>query len=132
MDAATSNGVDVDFENVGGPIMDHVLMRLNIGARVSLCGMIAEYNTYNGAEGGSGLQNIGQLIMQRAKIQGFLVLDYGEHFEEAINHLAGMLGEGKLHYDETIVEGGLDVAPEALGQLFSGANMGKLLVRVAK
>lgn len=131
MDAATRNGVDVDFENVGGPIMDHVLMRLNIGARVSLCGMIAEYNTYNGAEGGSGLKNIGQLIMQRARIQGFLVLDYGEHFEEAINHLAGMLGEGKLHYDETIVNGGIDAAPEALSQLFTGQNMGKLLVRVA-
>jgi NADPH-dependent curcumin reductase CurA len=131
LDRATPDGVDVDFENVGGPIMDHVLSRLNIGARVSLCGMIAEYNTYNGSEGGSGLRNIGQLIMQRARIQGFLVLDYGEHFEEAIDHLAGLLGEGKLHYDETILDGGIAAAPEALGRLFSGANMGKLLLRVS-
>ncbi len=132
LDAATPDGIDVDFENVGGPIMDHILGRLNIGARVSLCGMIAEYNTYNeGGEHSGGLTNIGQLIMQRATIQGFLVLDYAARFEEAITHLAGMLGAGKLHYDETIVEGGIEQAPAALAQLFSGSNMGKLLVRVS-
>jgi NADPH2:quinone reductase len=132
LDAATPDGVDVDFENVGGPIMDHILGRLNIGARVSLCGMIAEYNTYNeGGEHSGGLTNIGQLIMQRATIQGFLVLDYADRFEEAIAHLAGMLGAGKLNYDETIVDGGIEAAPGALAQLFSGANMGKLLVRVS-
>src|SRR5882757_1893053 len=132
LDAATPDGIDVDFENVGGPIMDHVLGRLNIGARVSLCGMIAEYNSYN--EGGAhsgGLTNIGQLIMQRATINGFLVLDHADRFEEAIGHLAGMLATGDLHYDETIVNGGLDAAPDALAQLFDGSNMGKLLVRVA-
>ncbi len=133
LDAATPDGIDVDFENVGGPIMDHILGRLNIGARVSLCGMIAEYNTYNeGGEHSGGLTNIGQLIMQRATIQGFLVLDYGDRFEEAINHLAGMLGAGKLNYDETIVEGGIEQAPAALAQLFDGSNMGKLLVRVSE
>jgi NADPH-dependent curcumin reductase CurA len=99
LDAATPNGIDVDFENVGGPIMDHILMRLNIGARISLCGMIAEYNTYSHGTGGTGLQNIGQLIMQRATIQGFLVLDHADRFEEAIGSLAGLLGEGKLHYE---------------------------------
>ncbi|HSS34370.1 MAG TPA: NADP-dependent oxidoreductase [Solirubrobacterales bacterium] len=132
LDAATPDGIDVDFENVGGPIMDHILNRLNIGARVSLCGMIAEYNTYNeGGEHAGGLTNIGQLIMQRATIKGFLVLDYGDRFEEAIGYLAGLLGEGKLHYDETIVGGGIKAAPDALGQLFSGQNMGKLLVRMS-
>ncbi len=132
LDAATPDGIDVDFENVGGPIMDHVLGRLNIGARVSLCGMIAEYNSYNpGGEHSGGLTNIGQLIMQRATIQGFLVLDYGDRFEEAIGHLAGLLGAGKLHYDETIVEGGIEQAPGALAQLFTGQNLGKLLVRVS-
>ncbi|HEX6666695.1 MAG TPA: NADP-dependent oxidoreductase [Solirubrobacterales bacterium] len=131
LDVATPDGIDVDFENVGGQIMDHILMRLNIGARISLCGMIAEYNTYSHGTGGVGLQNIGQLIMQRATIRGFLVLDYADRFEEAIGALAGLLGEGKLHYDETIVEGGLEVAPDALNQLFTGANMGKLLVRIS-
>jgi NADPH2:quinone reductase len=112
--------------------MDHILMRLNIGARVSLCGMIAEYNTYNeGGEHAGGLTNIGQLIMQRATIKGFLVLDYGDRFEEAIGYLGGLLGEGKLHYDETIVEGGIEVAVDTLAELFDGRNMGKLLVRVS-
>jgi NADPH2:quinone reductase len=112
--------------------MDHVLMRLNIGGRVSLCGMISEYNTYNeGGEHAGGLTNVGQLIMQRATIRGFLVLDWGHRFEEAIGYLAGLLGEGKLHYDETIVEGGIEAAPGALAQLFSGQNLGKLLVRMA-
>ena len=128
LDAATPDGIDVDFENVGGPIMDHVLGRLNIGARVSLCGMIAEYNE----PGAAGLRNVGQLIMQRATIRGFLVLDHGDRFQEAIGYLAGLLAAGKLHYDETIVEGGIEAAPEALSQLFSGQNMGKLLVRVAE
>ncbi|HEY2055504.1 MAG TPA: NADP-dependent oxidoreductase [Solirubrobacterales bacterium] len=132
LDAATPDGIDVDFENVGGPIMDHVLGRLNIGARVALCGMIAEYNTYNeGGEHAGGLTNIGQLIMQRATIKGFLVLDYGARFPEAIEYLGGLLGEGKLHYDETILDGGIEAAPAALAELFDGRNLGKLLVRLA-
>jgi len=132
LDAATPDGIDVDFENVGGPIMDHILMRVNLGARVSLCGMIADYNSYDHGEAHvKGQANIGQLIMMRATIKGFLVLDYADRFEEAITYLAGLLGEGRLHYDETIVEGGIEAAPEALGQLFSGQNMGKLLVRVS-
>lgn len=132
LDAATPDGVDVDFENVGGEIMDHVLMRLNIGARIALCGMISEYNSYTGENSSAGLRNIGQLIMMRASMFGFLVLDHADRFEEAIAHLATMLGEGKLRYDETVVEGGIAAAPEALRQLFAGTNVGKLLLRVAE
>lgn len=131
LDAATPDGVDVDFENVGGPIMDHVLMRLNIGARISLCGMIAEYNAYTEENASAGLRNVGQLIMMRATMRGFLVLDHADRFEEAANYLAGLLAEGKLSYDETIVDGGIDQAPAALRQLFDGSNVGKLLVRVS-
>jgi NADPH-dependent curcumin reductase CurA len=132
LDAATPDGIDVDFENVGGPIMDHILGRMNIGARVSLCGMIAEYNTYNeGGEHSGGLTNIGQLIMQRATIKGFLVLDYGDRFPEALDYLGGLLTEGKLHYDETIRDGGIEAMPTTLNELFTGSNMGKLLVRVS-
>jgi NADPH2:quinone reductase len=131
LDAATPDGVDVDFENVGGEIMDHVLARLNIGARIALSGMIATYNEYGSGSGATqGQLNIGQLIMKRATMTGFLVLDHGDRFGEAVGYLAGLLAEGKLKYDETIVDG-LDKAPEAVNQLFSGKNTGKLLIRVA-
>jgi NADPH-dependent curcumin reductase CurA len=127
LDAATPDGIDVDFENVGGEIMDHVLGRLNIGARIALCGMISQYK----ALGAQGQLNIGQLISTRALMKGFLVLDYVDRFPEAIAYLAGLLGEGKLKYDEMVVDG-LENARDALNQLFEGANTGKLLVKVAE
>jgi NADPH-dependent curcumin reductase CurA len=130
--AATPDGIDVDFENVGGAIMDHVLMRLNIGARVVLCGMISQYNASGRGTDWAGQVNIGQLIMQRATMQGFLVLDHVDRFEEAIGALAGLLAAGRLHYDETIVDGGLEGAPDALAALFAGTNTGKLVLRVAE
>jgi NADPH-dependent curcumin reductase CurA len=129
--AATPDGIDVDFENVGGPIMDHVLSRLNIGARIALCGMISQYNAEGTGAGWAGQQEIGQLIMQRATMTGFLVLDHADRFEEAIGALAEHLVAGRLRYDETIVDG-LEQAPETLGRLFDGSNVGKLMVRVAE
>ena len=130
LDAATPDGIDVDFENVGGEIMDHVLMRLNVGARIVLCGMISQYNAMGGDREWLGQQAIGQLIMQRATMSGFLVLDHADRFEEAIAELAGLLAEGRLHYDETIVDG-FERAPDALARLFDGDKVGKLVVRVA-
>jgi NADPH2:quinone reductase len=131
LDAATPDGIDVDFENVGGEIMDHILLRLNIGARIVLCGMISEYNAYGNGGTPAGQVNIGQLIMQRATMQGFLVLDHVDRFEEAIGALAGMLVEGRLHYDETVLDG-FERAPEALAALFDGTNVGKLVLRVGE
>jgi NADPH2:quinone reductase len=127
LDQATPDGIDVDFENVGGEIMDHILGRINIGARVPLCGMIADYNTPVDQQ--RGLLNISQLLMQRATLQGFLVLDYAPRFEEIIGKLAASLGEGSLRYDETVVDG-LENARDALNQLFAGDNRGKLLINV--
>jgi NADPH2:quinone reductase len=132
LDAATPDGIDVDFENVGGEIMDHIFMRLNIGARVALCGMISQYNHSGGSDQWAGQVNIGQLIMQRATMAGFLVLDYAERFEEAIEALAGMLGEGRLTYEETLMDGGLELMPEALAALFDGTNRGKLILRIGE
>lgn len=129
--AATPDGVDVDFENVGGEIFDEVLGRLNIGARVPLCGMIAEYNTYSGSGDGLGQRAIGQLLMQRATLTGFLVLDHAARFAEIIGELASLLADGGLRYEESVVEG-LDQAPAALARLFTGQNVGKQLVRVAQ
>jgi NADPH2:quinone reductase len=132
LDAATPDGIDVDFENVGGAIMDHVLMRLNIGARIALCGMISQYNHSGSGDIWAGQVNVGQLIMQRATMQGFLVLDHADRFEEAITELAGLLTDGRLHYDETIMDGGVEQMPEALGALFEGTNCGKLVLRIGE
>jgi NADPH-dependent curcumin reductase CurA len=130
LDAATPDGIDVDFENAGGEIMDHVLRRINIGARIVLCGMISQYTSYGDGDGPAGQREIAQLIMRRATMRGFLVLDHADRFPEAIEYLAGLLGKGQLQYDETIVEG-LENAPQALNDMFSGANVGKLLIKVS-
>ncbi|MBA3743592.1 NADP-dependent oxidoreductase [Sporichthya sp.] len=129
LDHATPDGIDVDFENVGGEIMDHVLSRLNIGARVLLCGMISQYNDYGHKEL-PGQHQIAQILMQRATMAGFLVLDHAELFEPAAMYLVGLMMEGKLVYDETVVDG-LENAVAAYDQLYSGGNLGKLVVKVA-
>jgi NADPH-dependent curcumin reductase CurA len=125
LDAATPDGIDVDFENAGGEVMDHVLARLNIRARVILSGMIS---TYNG--GGAGQQEILQLVLKRASIQGFLVFDHLHRAVEAATHLAGLLAIGALCYDETILDG-LPRAPEAMTQILDGTKVGKMLVHVS-
>jgi NADPH-dependent curcumin reductase CurA len=128
--AAVPDGVDVDFENVGGAIMDEVLLHLNLGARIALCGMISQYETSDASSIWGGQLSIGQLIMRRATMTGFLVLDYAERFPEAIGYLAGLLGEGRLHSDETVVEG-IENALDCINGLFDGTNTGKLLLHVA-
>jgi NADPH-dependent curcumin reductase CurA len=128
--AATPDGIDGDFENVGGPLMDAILTRLNIGARIALCGMIADYNHFGSGDEPIGQKAVGQLLMTRSTLTGFLVLDAAPRFPEIIEQLAGLWSTGKIKADETIVEG-IENARDALDQLFSGANRGKLLVRVA-
>jgi NADPH-dependent curcumin reductase CurA len=130
LDAATPDGVDVDFENVGGEIMDHVFMRLNMNARVILCGMISQYDAAGADSDWQGQINVGQILMQRATMQGFIVSDHVDQFEAGAEYLAGLLAEGRLKYDETMVEG-FDQAPKAQHKLFTGENTGKLLVHVA-
>ncbi|CPS24556.1 NADP-dependent oxidoreductase [Mycobacteroides abscessus] len=129
LDAATPDGIDVDFENVGGPIMDHVLSRLNVGARVSLCGLISEYDNYNEHSDQPGLRNVNQLLMQRTTLRGFIVTDHVDRYGEIIGKLATALGEGSLTYDETIVEG-LENARETLNQALSGGTRGKAVIKV--
>jgi NADPH-dependent curcumin reductase CurA len=124
-DAATPDGVDVDFENVGGPVMDHVLSRLNVGARVALCGLMSEYNAPKPHIDAS------RILIPRALMQSFLVLDHADRYQEAIDHLSGLMADGKLKHRETVIDG-LERARDALNQMFAGANIGKLLVKVAE
>ena len=130
LDAATSGGVDVDFENAGGEILDHVLMRLNRGARVVLCGMISQYEAAGGGRTWRGQANIHQILMQRATMRGFIVSDHADLFPAGTAELARLLAEGTLTSEETIVDG-LQRLPAALRRLFTGDSTGKLLVRVA-
>ncbi|REJ83429.1 MAG: NADP-dependent oxidoreductase [Acidobacteria bacterium] len=119
--------VDVYFDNVGGPTLDTLLLHLAIGARVAMCGGIS---SGYGTELPPGPRNIMQLVIQRARMEGFLVLDFAPRFGEAIAALAGWVGEGRIAFQEDIVEG-FENAPQTLNRLFTGANRGKQLLRVA-
>jgi NADPH2:quinone reductase len=130
LDDATPDGIDVDFENAGGPIMDYVLDRLNVGARITLCGLISEYNDYSEQGDRPGLRNVSQLLMQRATLRGFIVTDHVDRYGEIIGELAKALGGGALQYDETIVDG-LEQARETLNRALSGETRGKVVVKVA-
>ena len=127
--AACPDGVDVNFENVGGEIMEEVISLLNLHARMPLCGLISDYNEAD-RNLGAGPRNFGRLLVQRVRLEGFIILDYFERWAEAAMQLAAWLGEGRITARETVVEG-LESAPEALNQLFDGANVGKLVVKVA-
>lgn len=126
--AATPNGIDVDFENVGGDIMDAIFARLNIGARVALCGLISGYNS---ADPPPGPRAFGNLLIQRATVQGFIVLDHFGRAPEAIAEIAGLIASGKLTPLETVVEG-FEQLPTAINMLFDGTNVGKLVVKVSE
>eukprot|EP00189_Rhodosorus_marinus_P003537 CAMPEP_0113965818 /NCGR_PEP_ID=MMETSP0011_2-20120614/7968_1 /TAXON_ID=101924 /ORGANISM="Rhodosorus marinus" /LENGTH=350 /DNA_ID=CAMNT_0000978397 /DNA_START=1041 /DNA_END=2093 /DNA_ORIENTATION=+ /assembly_acc=CAM_ASM_000156 len=120
------DGIDVYFDNVGGVTLNEVLKQLNRGGRVVLCGAISSYNT----PGSPGPSNYVNLIPTRSKMEGFIVLDYVKQYPKALADLTCWLQEGKIKYEEDIVDG-IANAPEALLRLFKGQNLGKVVVRVA-
>ncbi|MEN9590431.1 MAG: hypothetical protein RLZZ481_2217 [Pseudomonadota bacterium] len=122
---ATPQGIDVDFENVGGAIFDCVLERLNDFARLALCGMISQYNLLEP----DGVRNIGEILNKNATLQGFRVTSYPQHRAQAQQDIKALLRSGALQPTETFVDG-LEAAPQAFVDLFKGANLGKLVVRV--
>jgi NADPH-dependent curcumin reductase CurA len=123
--AATPNGIDVYFDNVGGEILDTVLARMNPFSRLPVCGLISQYN----ATEPYGLRNFRAVLVNRIKIQGFIVFDFKDHHRQAIGELSGWLAAGQLKYRETIAEG-IRSAPAAFIGLLNGANLGKQLVRL--
>jgi hypothetical protein len=123
--AATPNGIDVYFDNVGGEILDTVLARMNPFSRLPVCGLISQYN----ATEPYGLRNFRAVLVNRIKIQGFIVFDFKDHHRQAISELSGWLAAGQLKYRETIAEG-IRSAPAAFIGLLNGANLGKQLVRL--
>jgi hypothetical protein len=121
-------GIDIFFDNVGGDILDAALARLALRGRVVLCGGIANYNA---TEPPPGPKNYLTLVVQRGRMEGFLVLDYLPRAAEAIGALAGWLQAGKLK-NKVDVQNGLENAPATLRRLFEGRNDGKQLLRIAE
>jgi NADPH-dependent curcumin reductase CurA len=121
-------GVDVFFDNVGGDILDAVLAQIRMKARVVLCGGISAYNE---VEPPPGPRNLMNLVIQRARMEGFIVIDYAARFGAAREELKRWVDAGELVHQEDIVTG-IERAPEALLRLFTGKNLGKQLIQVGK
>jgi NADPH-dependent curcumin reductase CurA len=124
--AAAPGGVEMIFENVGGEVFDAGLMNLADGARILLCGLISEYNSPEKV----GARQIWQILVHRATLHGFLVRDHIPGFAAAGAQMAQWTAEGKLRVDEDI-QSGLENAYAAFMRLFSGANTGKLVLKIA-
>jgi NADPH:quinone reductase len=127
LQVACPNGVDIYFDNVGGDISDAVLSLINNNARIPLCGQIS---LYNDAQIPNGPRIQPQLLTHSSLMEGFIVRNYADRFDEGIRLLAHWLKEKKLKYVENIVEG-LENAPRAFIGLFSGENLGKQIVRIS-
>jgi NADPH-dependent curcumin reductase len=133
--ALAGRKVDVYFDNVGGETLEAVLRRINIGARIVLCGAISQYNDSQASELDAdhtavmGVRNYAQLITRRASMRGFIVLDYADRYTAARLELSRWLLEGRVAARETRVRG-LEQAPYALRGLFHGENFGKVVVEV--
>ena len=120
-------GVDVYFDNVGGPITDAVIRLINSRARIAVCGQISQYNL---EQPEMGPRWLGQLIVKQAKVEGFLVHRFADRYYEGLRQLSAWRRDQRIRYREDIVEG-LENAPKAFIGLFEGRNIGKQLVKVA-
>lgn len=127
LESACPNGIDVYFDNVGGPITDAVIEQLATGARISVCGQISQYNL---EEPEPGPRNMRALITNQARMEGFLVTKFANQFDMARQRVAAWIREGNVKYKEDVVEG-IENAPEAFMGLMKGENFGKLLVKVS-
>jgi NADPH-dependent curcumin reductase CurA len=118
-------GIDVDFENVGGAILDTVFKVMNPASRIVLCGLVADYS----ATEAYGYKMLRSVLVNRIRMQGMIVFDWKARYGEALKGLSAYVAEGRLNYRESIVEG-LDNAPKGLIALLKGDNFGKQLVRL--
>lgn len=125
--AACPDGIDVYFDNVGGPLLDLILARTNLRARIVCCGAVSGYDGAAPAEGPR--QVPGRVVTHRLRMEGFIVLDHMDRWEAAARELAGWVADGDLKVVEDVVDG-LDGAPHALIGLLAGQNVGKRMVRV--
>ena len=125
--AACPNGIDIDFENVGGTVFDSVFRNMAYGGRLVICGAISQYNR---AQPESAVPNITDFITKRLVMRGFSVRDHAEEIGAYIERAADWLADGRLQGRETIIDG-LEQAPTAFAGLFRGENFGKLMIKIA-
>ncbi len=124
--ASCPNGIDIYFDNVGGEILDACLKLMNLKGRIPTCGLISQYNA---TERVPGPYSYGMILMQRLRVEGFIVLDYMERYPEAIAAPGQWMAEGKIKVRMEIVDG-LEHALQTVKKLYTGANTGKLVIRV--
>ena len=130
LEAACPNGIDIYFENVGGPVLDAVLPLLNDFARIPVCGLIAHYNDKELPPGPNCVPLLMvAILVKRLTFRGFIVLDYASQFPEFIREMTAWLREGRIKYREDITDG-LENAPRELIRLLKGGNFGKKIFRV--
>jgi NADPH-dependent curcumin reductase CurA len=120
------SGVDVFFDNVGGPILEAVIGQIAERARIVLCGGISGYNA---SEPPPGPRNLMNLVVRRGRMQGFIVMDYVPRFAEAIQQLSKWVGEGRIAH-RVDVQKGFENAPRTFQRLFRGENFGKQLLEL--
>lgn len=120
------DGIDIYFDNVGGPLLEAVLFKINLNARIVICGAISNYAS---TDMPVGPRNLSSLIVNRARMEGFLVLDYLDKADEARQELSKWLMDGKIKHREDIQEG-IENCPNTLNRLFTGQNIGKQILKI--
>ncbi|NUR05864.1 MAG: NADP-dependent oxidoreductase [Nocardioidaceae bacterium] len=130
--AAVPDGVDVYFENVGGPVAREVLKRMNLYGRIPVCGLVADYNAGSAPEGVDRLPGFMRRVLTKSlTVRGFIQTEFvRSHYRDFLRDMSGWVADGSVRYREDVVDG-LENAPEAFRGLLAGRNFGKLLVRVA-
>jgi hypothetical protein len=127
---ACPEGIDIYYENVGGKVFDEVLPLLNIGARIPVCGLVSRYNATELPDGPDRVPLLmGTILVKRLKVQGFIIFDYYDRYDEFAREMSQLLRTGKIRYREQIVEN-LENAPEAFIGMLEGRNFGKLVIKM--
>ncbi|WP_374209082.1 NADP-dependent oxidoreductase [Kitasatospora sp. A2-31] len=125
--AHAPDGIDVYFDNVGGAVLDAALANLAMHARVVVCGAISQYNSATGVQGPSNYLN---LLVRRARMEGFVVFDYAPRYREAAREIGDWIAAGRIKVLEHVVRGTVDDFPRTLQMLFRGENTGKLVLEL--
>jgi NADPH-dependent curcumin reductase CurA len=124
---AAPDGIDVYFDNVGGEHLEAAIGVANNHARFALCGAIS---TYNATEPQPGPRNMFQIVGKRLSLRGFIILDHGDRQPAFVEEVGAWVRDGQVQFRETIVEGGVEAAPQAFIDLLRGANTGKMVVKL--